>query len=322
MPKVQIESDEQWRELRRRNIGGSDIAALFGASPWCTEFTLWAEKQGITEHVVEENNKMRLGKYLEQYIALELARELGWTVERSKEYHLHPSVTGMGCTLDFDIIDHEWGPGICETKVVFDYADYMEQWSDDRAPPHIELQVQHQLAVTGRPWAAIAVLVMQTGTLMPALIRRPIPQVIAEIEHKVSAFWDSIKAGKRPEPTGTESELSLMRLIWPKREPRKVIDIPDGDLTTEGQLYRYAVEQLAGFERQRVASKAKLLAAAEDAELLRIPGFNVGIKQDKRGYVRMTVIEAPDNGVVGEAPAWEVRPAPSHVRGEPEPEDL
>jgi len=301
MPKVTIEDDKQWHELRKRNIGGSDIAALFGASPWMTEFTLYAEKSGITEHVIEENNKMALGRYLEPFIGEQLGKELGWKIERSREYHLHPTVTGMGCTLDFDIVDHEWGPGICETKVVFDYKDYAEHWSDDRAPPQYELQVQHQLAVTGRSWAAIAVLVMQTGTLMPAIIRRPIPAVISEIELKVQMFWESVKAKRRPEPTGTDAELSIMRLIWPAREPRKIVEIPDDDLNTEASLYRYASEQLAGFERQKTASKAKLLAAAEDAELLKIPGFNVNVKQDKRGYVRMTV-EPSDNGIVGDGP--------------------
>ena len=301
MANVRIESDEQWHELRKRNIGGSDIAALFGASPYCTEFTLWAEKAGITERQDEENSKMRLGKYLEQYIALELGRELGWTVERSKEYHLHPSITGMGCTLDFDIVDHEWGPGICECKCVFDYADYMEHWSDDRAPPHIELQVQHQLAVTGRSWAAIAVLVMQTGTIQSAIIRRPIPQVIADIEHKVTMFWESVKAGQRPEPTGTDAELAIMRLIWPKREPRKILENPSVDLANEASLYQWASEHLAGIERQKTASKAKLLAAAEDAELLRIPGFNVNVKQDKRGYIRLSVAPAT-NDLVAEGP--------------------
>jgi len=301
MPKVTIEDDKQWHELRKRNIGGSDVAALFGASPWMTEFTLYAEKSGITEYQVDENNKMRLGKYLEPFIGELLAKELGWNVVRSREYHLSSTVTGMGCTLDFDVTDHEWGPGICETKVVFDYADYMEFWSDDRAPPHIELQVQHQLAVTGRPWAAIAVLVMQTGTLAPAIIRRPIPAVISEIELKVQMFWESVKAKRRPEPTGTDAELSIMRLIWPAREPRKIVEIASGDLNSEASLYRWASEQLAGMERQKTASKAKLLAAAEDAELLIVPGFRVGIKQDKRGYIRMSVDPA-DTGIVGEAP--------------------
>ena len=66
-------------------------------------------------------------------------------------------------------------------------------------------------------------------------------------------------------------------------------------------LYVYASQQLSSADKQKTVSKAKLLAAAEDAELLRVPGFNINVKQDKRGYVRMTV-EAVDNGVQGEVP--------------------
>jgi len=302
MPQVTIESDAQWHELRKRNIGGSDVAILFGASPWATELTLWAEKSGITEREDIDNNKMALGRYLEPFIAERLGKELGWKIERSREYHLHPTITGMGCTLDFDILDHEWGPGICETKVVFDYAAYMEHWGEDRAPPQYELQLQHQLAVTGRSWGVIVCLVMQTGTIMPAIVRRPIPSVISEIELKVSMFWESVKQKKRPEPTGTDAELAVMRMIWPAREPRKIVEIPSGDLNSEASLYLWASREAAGMERQRTVSKAKLLAAAEDAELLIVPGFRVGIKQDKRGYIRMSVDPA-DTGVVGEPPA-------------------
>lgn len=184
---------------------------------------------------------------------------------------------------------------------MFDYHDYMEYWSDDRAPPHIELQVQHQLAVTGRSWAAIAVLVMQTGTLMPAIIRRPIPEVISEIETKVIAFWQSIRENKRPEPTGTETEAAILRKIWPAREPRKILEIPSAELSNEAQLFVWASSELAGMERQKIASRVKLLAAAEDAEVLKIPNYNVNIKQDKRGYVRMAVVPA-DTGLVGDGP--------------------
>jgi putative phage-type endonuclease len=301
MPKVQIESDAQWHELRKRNIGGSDIAALFGCSPWATAFTLWSEKAGIVEHAVEENTRMRLGKFLEPFIASEIGRELGWTVERSKEYYLSETVPGMGATLDFDILDHQWGPGICETKCVFDHKSYLENWSEDRAPPHVELQTQHQLATTGRPWAAIVVLVVQTGTVQPAIIRRPIPEVISQIENKVREFWQSVKERRRPEPTGTDDELAIMRKIWPAREPRKIIEIPSAELAGEAELFRWASESLAGLERQRTASKTKLLAAAEDAELLKLPNYNVNVKQDKRGFIRVSVAPA-DNGVKADGP--------------------
>lgn len=302
MPSIKIENDADWHALRAKNIGGSDIAALFDCSPFTTAFSLWHEKAGNAPRPDIDNQRTRLGKYLEEYIARELGAELGWNVVRSKEYHVHPTIAGMGCTLDFDIVDHEWGPGLCETKVVFEYADYMRDWAEDRAPPNYELQVQHQLAVTGRSWGCIVAMVMQMGSIQPAIIRRPSPKVIPEIEARVATFWDSIGKGEAPPPTGTDEELAIMRHLWPERKSKKIIEIPSGDLNTEASLYRWSSEQLAGMERQKTASKAKLLAAAEDAELLKVPGFNISVKQNKLGHIRMTVDEA-DNGVIGVAPA-------------------
>lgn len=292
MPSIQIENDTDWHALRAKNIGGSDVAALFDCSPFTTAFSLWHEKAGNAPRPDVDNQRTRLGKFLEEYIAKELGAELGWNVVRSKEYHVHPRVKGMGCTLDFDIVDHEWGPGICETKVVFDYADYMRDWAEDRAPPNYELQVQHQLAVTGRSWGVIVCMVMQTGSIMPAIVRRPIDSVIQQIETRVFNFWTSISDKTPPTPTGTGTELAIMRHIWPERAPKKITRIADPELNTQASLLRWATEQKAGMERQITASKSLLLAAAQDAETLLVPGFAVGLKQDKRGYIRWNVKEA------------------------------
>jgi predicted phage-related endonuclease len=204
----------------------------------------------------------------------------------------------MGCTLDFDVLDHEWGPGIVETKVIFEYGAYAEHWSNDRAPPEYELQVQHQLAVTGLPWCACVPWVAQTATLAPALVRRPNAGVIAEIETRVAAFWQSIRDGKPPDPTGTAAEIAIMRELWPARAEKKIVDLPDVKLAEEAQLLIWAGEQRAGMQRQYDASRARLLGAARDAELLRLPGYDVAIRQDKRGHLTIAARENAGNGVL------------------------
>jgi len=299
---IEIKDDAHWHALRARNIGGSEIATLFGLSPYKTLFTLWHEKAGLAAIApMEDNPKANWGKLLEPLIAQETGKLFSWRLEQSKHYYESESIKGAGCTLDFEILDHQWGPGICETKVVFDYADYKRDWSDDRAPPNYELQVQHQLAVTGRQWCAIAVWIAQTATLMPPLIRRPNPAVISEINGRVCAFWESIGAKEAPDPSGTEEELSIMRHLWPQREPKKVVEIADPQLTEAASLYIWSSEQIPGLEREKTARKAQLLAAAKDAELLRVPNFDIAIKQNVRGSVSLKVREA-DNGVVGVAP--------------------
>ena len=298
---IEIIDDTHWHSLRAKHIGGSEVAALFGLSPFLTAFTLWHEKAGLADSGIEENDRMRWGKMLEPLVAGEVGRKLDWTLEPSRVYHRHPTVTGMGCTLDFNVIDHQWGPGIVETKVVFDYADYMRDWSENRAPPSYELQVQHQLACTGREWAAIAVWVAQTATLAPALIRRPNARVIGQIEERVAAFWQSIADKRAPDPAGTEGELELMRELWPAREPKKIVEIADAKLSDACQQLLWASGQIPGLEREKTANKAKLLAAAKDAELMRVPNYDVSIKQNVKGHIRLDVRETPDNGVIAEA---------------------
>lgn len=298
-----IRDDAHWHELRRRTVGGSEIAALFGLSQWTTAYTLWHEKAGKTAPTdLDSNQKVTWGKLIEPLVAQQLAESLNWKLERSRTYYEHDQVRGMGCTLDFDVLDNQWGPGIVETKVVFDYADYKREWSDDRAPPAYELQVQHQMMCTGREWSAIAVWIAQTATLAPALIRRPVPKVAREIEQRVAAFWQSIDAGTAPDPSGTEAELAIMRHLWPARAPSKTVEIPSLALSEAAQQYLWAAEQVPGLERERTTRKAQLLAAAKDASLLRVPGYDIGIRQNKNRAVYLDVRQA-ENGVVAEQPA-------------------
>lgn len=48
MKVIQSKNDEEWKELRRSFVGGSDVAAIMGCSVWATEFTVWCEKLGVS----------------------------------------------------------------------------------------------------------------------------------------------------------------------------------------------------------------------------------------------------------------------------------
>lgn len=297
-----IQDDAQWHALRAKTVGGSEVSALFGLSPWTTAYTLWHEKAGKVAPADFDNQKTNWGKLIEPLIAQELAKSLNWKLEPSRMYYQHDTIPGLGCTLDFDVIDNQWGPGIVETKVVFDYGDYKRDWSDDRAPPNYELQAQHQMLVTGREWCAIAVWIAQTATLAPALIRRPAAKVVKQIEERVTDFWQSIRKDKAPDPSGTEAELSIMRELWPARVEKKIVEIGSAKLQEAAQQYLWASEQLPGIDREKTARKAQLLAAAKDAALLRVPGYDIGIRQNKKGAVYLDVRQA-ENGVVVDQPA-------------------
>ncbi|MDQ3578214.1 MAG: YqaJ viral recombinase family protein, partial [Actinomycetota bacterium] len=51
----------EWHAARAQGLGGSEIAAVLGLSPWESRFSLWHRKTGTASPVVE-NDIMYWGK--------------------------------------------------------------------------------------------------------------------------------------------------------------------------------------------------------------------------------------------------------------------
>ena len=47
---------EEWLDYRRRGIGGSDVAAIMGFSPFCTKRDLYYDKIGVKAAADEEES--------------------------------------------------------------------------------------------------------------------------------------------------------------------------------------------------------------------------------------------------------------------------
>ncbi len=64
-------SRDDWLEYRRKGIGGSDVAAIFGVSPWKTGRELYYEKIGREPVIEDESNWVALeyGTRLEDLVA-------------------------------------------------------------------------------------------------------------------------------------------------------------------------------------------------------------------------------------------------------------
>ena len=140
-------NQEEWLRLRLRDVTSTEVSALFGLNPYITEFELWHQKknQEIVNFEIGERGKW--GKRLEGIIAAGIAEDEGWRIRRMDEY-IRQEEKFMGASFDFEILDDE---GILEVKNVDSFI-FKDGWIVDgdnlEAPPHIELQVQSQLAVS------------------------------------------------------------------------------------------------------------------------------------------------------------------------------
>jgi putative phage-type endonuclease len=242
-----LTKDPEWHARRARAIGSSEIAALFGVQPAyaLSHYALWHVKAGIVPPPEVASERVKWGVYLEEVIAAAVHEERGWPVTPG-HFVTDGTTPGMSATLDFVIgqADGFEGPGVLETKNV-DMIQHKRAWTDGEPPPHILLQLQHQLACTGWKWGAIAGLV--GGNRLEVYTYEARPKLIESIRRKVTEFWASIESGKPPAIDGSDSAGDTLRALYP--EPRDdALDLrqsnewPEavGDFLTAGEMKKSA----------------------------------------------------------------------------------
>lgn len=136
--QVQItQGTSEWHEWRRKGIGASDVAALFGKSPYKTKRDLFFEKAGLGEPDDEDRSYIfRKGHEAEAAIRKLFSKhtkiEISPACFEKEEKFL--------CSLD----GHEKGLGILEAKLVGKEALSKAQ-AQGQIPEHHWIQVQAQL---------------------------------------------------------------------------------------------------------------------------------------------------------------------------------
>jgi len=213
IPIDQQKDPAGWHALRRKHIGASDVAALFGCgnsyTPTLNE--LYHDKRGNLPPESGRNLLAMLGKAMEPVVAYIVTDVHNWKLEPCQFYHEHPEHPALGCTLDYYIVESEHGPGIMEIKNV---QQWTPGWTQYRAPDHIELQVQHQFLVTNaariaeglKPftWGCIASMHAGNPEDIRIMLRKPDPKVHAHIIERTSRFMADVAAGKEPPILGSE----------------------------------------------------------------------------------------------------------------------
>jgi len=266
---------DHWLEMRRQDVTSTESAALFGLSPYVTHFDLWHRKRSGTAPEFTLNDRMKWGNRLEAAIAHGIAEEQGWEIRPLKEYMRIPGER-MGSSFDF-VITNLGEPVHLEIKNV-DYIAFREGWieHDDgmiEAPAHIEMQVQHQMAVSGFSRAFIGAFV--AGNRGVVIERQGDEQVIRAIRHRVAEFWRTVDAGEEPEPVMPDDAEALIRLHQ-YAQPGKVLDAGDNPaITALVEEYKRAANAEATAKEDKDVAKARLFEAIGDAEKVLLPGWTI-----------------------------------------------
>jgi predicted phage-related endonuclease len=272
-----IHDSEDWHSLRQKNVGGSEVGALFGCAPdySLSHYALWMVKSGRVPAPEVNTQRAKWGLRLEDAIANARAEEVGWGI-RKGGYITDDTTPGLGCTLDY-IIDSdpdEDGPGCMEVKNV-DWMIHRRSWINEEPPLHIILQHQHQLAATGYAWGEITALV--GGNDLKPYRYKANPKVIKGIRQKVTEFWESIAAGESPDPDGSDGSFHALRHLYPEILDEAI------DLSSDNELpvlcadaLRLQAERLAA-DKEEKAIKARIMEKLGEHARAQCVGFYVNI---------------------------------------------
>jgi len=282
---LDYETIKDWHLLRAHDITSTESAALFGLSPYVTPFELWHRKKTAQVVEAEPNERVKWGARLQDSIAAGIAEDQKWTVKRRSQYERLPELR-LGASFDFTIMGGKEGDGLLEVKNV-DSLVLRDEWiiEDDEieAPPHIEMQVQHQLLVSGLSYAYIGALV--GGNRAVLIKREPAPTVIQSIVTRADDFWKSIAKGVAPKPDFSKDSAFIAKLYQNVR-PGSVINVAeDQEVADLVASYKRLKGAIAADDAACDEVKAKLLIKIGDAEKAIGKDFSISAGTVKAGHV-------------------------------------
>lgn len=196
-------NEATWLDYRRRGIGGSDVAAIMGLSPFATARDLYFTKRGITPMIYENDNWVakEVGHRLEDLVAQIFSKKTGFRVYQRKTLFAHPLYPFLQANVDYfyETLDGEIGILECKT------CNYnaQDKWANNTVPVNYELQCRHYMSVMNINTAYIACLY---GNNENEFVYRKIDRDLDyenDIIEQVRYFWEEC-VQKGVEPPYTE----------------------------------------------------------------------------------------------------------------------
>lgn len=215
---------EDWLAVRNTGIGGSDAAAAVGLNPYKSQLELWLEKTGRDAELEKPDANdtsapVFWGTLLEPIVAAAYTQQTGNRVRKINAMLQHPTVPFMLANLDREVTGADVQILECKTAGI----NGAKLWHDG-VPEYVQLQVQHQLAVTGKQAAHVAVLVCGQQLDVHRIERDD--DLIAKLIELEARFWHYVESDIPPPADGSDSAGHALRCLFP-RDAGSTVDFSD-----------------------------------------------------------------------------------------------
>ncbi|MCX2687659.1 YqaJ viral recombinase family protein [Pseudomonas sp. DCB_AW] len=208
---------EDWLAVRKQGIGSSDAAAAVGLNPYKSQLELWLEKTGRDSSLPkldqnDEESPAYWGNVLEPIVAWHYSKRSGNRVRRINAVlqNPDPKLPWMLANIDREVIGAD-DVQILECKTAGINGALL--WKEG-VPEYVQLQVMHQLAVTGKQAADVAVLLGGQHLEIHRIERDE--SMIARLIDLERLFWDYVVSDTPPPADGTDSAEAALRCLYPE----------------------------------------------------------------------------------------------------------
>lgn len=283
--------EDRWLECREHGpkgdieyaVGGSDVATIFGLSPWTTPLELWMMKKGRLKAKSKPNPlQLEMGHLLEPIAAHFYAQRTGDTVIDDTHMYQHADFSYALANYDRRLIRKETGePGILECKSCTYHK--AGDWADGAYPLYYEFQLRYYLAVMDVNFGAFAALWgnnPDNDLATPSLLRDKAKEDM--IFERLNQWIWSLRHDKPPAMTEVAPKLALKALAnicGPSQKSLPTIEFP--------LKYEKSLRGIVALQDENTSLKQKLKEneAKIDAHSVRIAEF---MKAHEHGVLTTT----------------------------------
>lgn len=260
-----MERDE-WLKIRKQGIGSSDAAAAIGLNPYKSQLELWMEKTGRDREIPkpdpnDDSAPVFWGNVLEPIVAVQYAKKTGNKVRRVNAVLQHPApeLSWMLANIDREVTGSSEVQILeCKTAGI----NGARLWKDG-VPEYVQVQVLHQLAVTGKQAADVAVLV--AGQELRIFRVERDEAMIAQLIELEKQFWHYVETDTPPPADGSASADLALRCLFP-RDDGEVVDLTDNpELSQAYEELKQIRQEIAEQEKRESNLKQKLQQAMGEA---------------------------------------------------------
>ena len=185
-----------------------------GLHPYKSQLALWLEKTGRDDlfapiDVNDESTPLYWGTLLEPIVAAHYTKRTDNRVRRVNAVLQHPDHPWMLANLDREVV------GVPEVQILECKTAGVQGsrlWKDG-VPEYVQLQVQHQLAVTGKRAADVAVLIGGQELQIHRIKRDNL--LIARLIQLEEVFWGYVQSDIAPPADGSDSADRALRCLYP-----------------------------------------------------------------------------------------------------------